>query len=238
MQHSPARPRATFSASFLPSVPLTSVFLLLLGLSLIAFAPARKPPGLNPDCPFCAPTLDRPLPIPPDLLALLSAGHAGALAGLSHLSAIGYFGTHSVTDKQFPYLYDYFARALDLDPRFEAPARMGAVLLLLETGEITSGMRLLNTAETDFPDEWFYPFLRGYAQWKMFDDPAAASLAFARASELPGAPQWIGGLAAAVVEDRLTPEQKAALLRDLHGIISDETRLSAVTERLMKQEQE
>lgn len=103
--------------------------------------------------------------------------------------------------------YELLAPLLDLttalDPQFQIAYRFGAVFLAEPPpggpGRVDLAEQLLKRGIAVSPEQWQYPHDLGFLYYWHVGDPAAAAEWFKRASELPGAPNWLGPLAAGML---------------------------------------
>ena len=90
--------------------------------------------------------------------------------------------------------------ATTLDPRFAAVYRTGAILLAEPPpggpGRPDQALALLAKGRRAMPQRWEYPHDIGFIHYWWLRDYAAAARWFGEAGALPGAPWWLGPLAA------------------------------------------
>ena len=118
------------------------------------------------------------------------------------IRAIQYYGRNRLlrrSDARYDLLYPLLDLTTSLDPRFSVAYRFGAFFL----SERAPGgadrpdlaIRLLEKAIRENPDRWEYPHDIGFVYYKRGNYKDAADW-FRRASQVPGATNWLGPLAA------------------------------------------
>jgi hypothetical protein len=177
------------------------------------------------ECPLCEiePGVEEPLYIPTGrLLPYLSLGHKQLLADLLWLRTILYFGEHSLTDRDFPYLYHLVDIVTTLDPCFLEPYLFGGIALSLEAHAVEESNSLLQKGMKHFPNEWRIPFYLGFNYWYFKEERGQAAQYVALASQLPGAPSYLSRLAATLYLQGGQGEVALKFLREIHSRFQDE----------------
>ena len=102
--------------------------------------------------------------------------------------------------KEYDQLYTLLDITTTLDPLFDIAYRFGAVFLAEAypsgAGRADLAAKLLEKGLAARPDKWEYMHDIGFVYYWYAHDYRQASSWFARASEVPGAPEWLKGLAA------------------------------------------
>jgi len=132
-------------------------------------------------------------------LKLMSLGFRSVMADVLWVKAIGYFGGHSLTDKEYPWLYHILDQVTTLDPPFRQPYLFGGVVLSVESGLPAQGTALLRKGMVYYPGEWLFPFYAGFNSFYYFKDPARAAAYIQVAATLPGHPEYLPRLAASLL---------------------------------------
>jgi hypothetical protein len=155
-----------------------------------------------------------PLPLPesggamlyirsPEAVRRVALSYDALAADLYWIRAIQHYGsTKRSTDprKAFDQLYPLLDLATSLDPRFTTAYRFGAIFLSEPfpsgPGRADLAIALLEKGLQARPDYWGFAQDIGFVHyWWLHDYPKAAAW-FVRASEIPGAPNWMKPLAA------------------------------------------
>jgi tetratricopeptide (TPR) repeat protein len=132
-------------------------------------------------------------------LRIMSLGHTGLLADLVYLWAIQYYSNYE-RQQRHRYVEHVFSEVItELDPHFVDAYWLGALILIVEAGDLDAGLRLLDKGAQRNPDKWILPYLAGWECYhaKEFD---RAREYFERASLIEHAPTVVrrmrAGLAA------------------------------------------
>jgi hypothetical protein len=125
-----------------------------------------------------------------------SLGYETAAADVLWLRGIQYYGEHRLTDQKYLRIGHVMSVVTDLDPRFEAPYVFGAFVLAQELRRPDEGLALLEKGRRANPRSWNLTFETGFLHYVCRHDYAAAALEFARASRLPGHPEYVDRFAA------------------------------------------
>lgn len=138
----------------------------------------------------------------PAVVTRLALSYDSLVSDVYWIRAIQHYGRTRL-ERRASARYDLLFPLLDLttslDPRFAIAYRFGAFFL----SERAPGgadrpdlaIRLLEKAMAANPDRWEYPHDIGFVYYRRGDYPRAADW-FQRASEVPGATNWLGPLAA------------------------------------------
>jgi hypothetical protein len=135
--------------------------------------------------------------------------YAGVAADVYWIRALQHFGTERLAGpghvKDYSLLYPLLDLATTMDPYFNIAYRFGAIFL----GEPYPGgpgrpdlaIALLNKGLAAQPTKWQYMQDLGFVYYWHLRDYQAAAHAFQRASEMPGAPNWMRPLAAVTLAE-------------------------------------
>ncbi|MDQ3068357.1 MAG: hypothetical protein M3R55_01340, partial [Acidobacteriota bacterium] len=101
---------------------------------------------------------------------------------------------------RYELLYPLLDLTTTLDPLFQIAYRFGAVFLAEPPpggpGRVDLAEQLLKKGMAASPGRWQYPHDLGFIYYWQEQDHQAAATWFQRAASLPGAPEWLGPLAA------------------------------------------
>lgn len=123
-------------------------------------------------------------------LKLASLGHGPLVADLVYLWAIQFYSNYERTGRH-RYVEHIFGEVIpDLDPWYIDPYWVGAMILVVEVGDLEAGLRLLDLGFRHNPDAWILPYLAGW-EAERAGQPIRAAEYFARASRVEGAPSWV-----------------------------------------------
>lgn len=117
-------------------------------------------------------------------------------ADLAWLEAIQYYGRHRRGDRAYPYAETLFRTLTDLDPGFEGAYVFGALVLHSDVKRPEAARALLRKGIQRNPASWRLVFEYGFHRYLESRSNEEATLYLARAAAMPGAPEWVGRLAA------------------------------------------
>ncbi len=123
-------------------------------------------------------------------------GYETAAADVTWLRGIQYYGEHRLTDQKFDRIAHVMSVVTRLDPRFLQPYVFGAFVLAQEMKDPERGLELLTRGSHANPESWLLAFEKGFLHYVCLHDYAAASRYFARASRMPGRPDYVERFAA------------------------------------------
>lgn len=161
---------------------------------------------------FPAPDVDRPALLyvrTPSTVKRLSLGYDGIVADLYWIRALQHFGRERLSPpshvRTYALLYPLLDLTTSLDPYFSIAYRFGAIFL----GEPYPGgpgrpdlaVALLRKGIAGQPHKWQYMQDLGFVYYWHLQDYRTAAGWFQRASEVPGAPSWLGPLAAVTLAE-------------------------------------
>jgi len=127
-------------------------------------------------------------------LEAVSLGYRNLWAEILWIRTLSWFGGH-VRDADYDYLGELLQAIVRLNPRAEQAYYMAGAVLPWNTGSTRLSRPLLEQAMQHFPDDWRWPYYRGFnAYWFDHDNNEAGRL-LARAASLPGSPPQVANLA-------------------------------------------
>ena len=152
------------------------------------------------ECPWCEDIVLRDdaafIPVRADILKLLAPADPHFLSNVLWIRAMYYFGTHALTDRQYPYLFHLLDLITDLSPLWDHPYFFGAVVMPFEADAAEDGLYLIEKGLVYHSNNWQLWFFKGFCLWKAFGDRISAAQALHRASLLPEAPVYLAALSA------------------------------------------
>lgn len=185
MTRSPARPRT----------PVMLICLLLVFLAAFQAVLQR-----NFEERFAERRIENLLYLPKgEHLKVLSLGFRTLLADALWVKAIGYFGGHNLTDREYPWLHHILDQVTTLDPPFRRPYLFGGTVLAVEKGDPLMSIHLLSKAMDYYPGDWRFPFYIGFNHFYYLKDTATAAEYIRVAATLPGHPEYLPRLAASLL---------------------------------------
>jgi tetratricopeptide (TPR) repeat protein len=167
-------------------------------------------------------------------LKIASLGHSALMADLVYLWSIQHYSNYEREDR-FRYVEHVFGKVIaELDPGFTDAYSLGAMILSVEAHDLPGALRLLDLGMERNPDDWILPYIAG---WESFHagEFGKASDYFAKASQIPGAPDLIARNRAGAVARSGDVGEAYRLWRELYEDpeIDDTTR--AIAERQVRE---
>lgn len=122
-------------------------------------------------------------------------GYRNLAADAIYLWAIQYYTTPTIDDR-FDHLDHIFAIINELDPRYQDPYEVGAMIAVQEARDIQAAFAILDRGAANNPDQWVYPFNAGHIALMTLKDYPLAEKYFAQCMKVPGAPEFVERLRA------------------------------------------
>jgi tetratricopeptide (TPR) repeat protein len=167
-----------------------------------------------------------------EYLRVAVLGYEQVVADLLWIQAIQAMGEPTVTEEAGRWLY----RALDvittLDPRFVRVYEAGGIALVTLVVLAEESNRILEKGIRYNPDYWALPYLLGFNYYFELHDDAKAADSIARASQLPGAPEYLAPLAVRLYASAREPQVAIDLLARMYEQTSDENVKRVLEQRL------
>jgi tetratricopeptide (TPR) repeat protein len=145
----------------------------------------------------------------PAVARRVALGNAGVAADLYWIRTLQHFGQERLSPpghvRTYALLYPLLDLTTTLDPHFSIAYRFGAIFLGEPypdgPGRADLAIALLRKGLAAQPDKWQYLQDLGFVYYWHLHDYKAAADAFQRASEIPGAPNWLRPLAAVTLAE-------------------------------------
>jgi tetratricopeptide (TPR) repeat protein len=128
-------------------------------------------------------------------LKFATFGFRPLAADAIYLWAIQYYATPTIDDR-FDHLDHIFAIINELDPRYQDPYEIGALIAVQEARDVGAAFAILDRGAVNNPDQWIYPFNAGHVAMMTLKDFALAEKYFERCMKIPGAPEFVERLRA------------------------------------------
>jgi len=122
-------------------------------------------------------------------------GFRALAADAVYLWAIQYYSTPTIDDR-FDHLDHIFAIINELDPRFQDPYEVGALIAVQEAHDVRAAFVILDRGAANNPDQWVYPFDAGHLAMMTLKDFPLAEKYFEQCMKIPGAPEFVARLRA------------------------------------------
>ncbi len=128
-------------------------------------------------------------------LKFAAFGYRALAADAIYLWAIQYFSTPTIDDR-FNHLDHIFAIINELDPRYQDPYEVGALIAVQEARDVRAAFAILDRGAANNPDQWVYPFDAGHVALMTLKDYPLAEKYFEQTMKVPGAPDFVERLRA------------------------------------------
>jgi tetratricopeptide (TPR) repeat protein len=122
-------------------------------------------------------------------------GYRALAADAIYLWAIQYYSTPTIDDR-FDHLDHIFAIINELDPRYQDPYEVGALIAVADARDMRAAFTILDRGAANNPDQWIYPFDAGHVAMMNLKDFALAEKYFEQCMKIPGAPEFVERLRA------------------------------------------
>ena len=129
------------------------------------------------------------------LLKYATFGYRALAADAIYLWAIQYYSTPTIDDR-FDHLDHIFAIINELDPRYQDPYEVGALIAVQEARDTRAAFAILDRGAANNPDQWVYPFNAGHVAMMTLKDFPLAEKYFEQCMKIPGAPDFVERLRA------------------------------------------
>ncbi len=188
---------------------------LALGVALVALAQHALPVRTRAQ--------EGDLFIPrPEVARAASLGFGAVMADLYWLRAVQIVGAAHVPEEHGTVLGRLMDVVTTLDPWVDHPYRFAAVWLVGSEADVRHANMLLERSLAYHPDDWRNRFYLGFNLYYYLGEDAAAAEVLETAGAMPGAPAYLGRLAARLRSRSGGLETAAAFLRELARNAPDE----------------
>ncbi|MGA1825578.1 MAG: tetratricopeptide repeat protein [bacterium] len=163
----------------------------------------------------------------------LCLGFDELVADILWIKAIGYFGTHVKTDRNYPWLYHILDLITTLDPLFRYPYEFGAIIFSMEADNVHQSISILRKGIKNYPDYWRFYFYLGFDYYFILKEPTIAADYIAKAATLPGHPTYLPKLAASLYAVSQGKDTALIFLKQIYQNTEDE-QIRRMLEKKMK----
>jgi len=148
-------------------------------------------------------------------------GFRSLAADVIYLWAIQYYSTPTIDDR-FDHLDHIFAIINELDPRYQDPYEVGALIAVQEARNVRAAFAILDRGTANNPDQWVYSFNAGHVAMMTLKDFALAEKYFAQCMRIPGAPEFVERLRANAIFKKGDLKTSWDTWRDIYARAPDE----------------
>src|SRR3989441_12918715 len=149
-------------------------------------------------------------------------GYQHVVADLLWIQAIQAMGERQVTEEAGHWIYRAVDVITTLDPKFARVYEAGGIALVTLVVLVEESNRILEKGIKHNPDYWALPWLLGFNYYYELHDDTKAADYIARASRLPGAPEYLAPLAARLYVSAREPQVAIDFLARMYEQTSDE----------------
>jgi len=157
-----------------------------------------------------------------EYLKPLVLGYEQLVGDIIWLRTIQVLGDKIVTPRGYDWAYHALDVVTTLDPKFAYAYQLGGVNLSVLGSRPDLSNLLLEKGMRENPDVWQIPFYLGYNYFFYLNDFKTAAEYMARASELPGHPEYLPRLAARLYVQAGNPEVALDFLSRIYKETEDE----------------
>lgn len=161
----------------------------------------------------------------------LAFGFRNFLADIAWLEAVQVAGSRRLSRGDYDRLDVLLGIVNNLDPRFEVPYILGAMVLGNSPDHVRAALDTLERGKAHHPNNWLFPFYIGYIKYFSLGDPAEGGRALEEAARIEGSPPYLALLASRMLAEGREPEMALALLRGIMQQETDPTRLGILEAR-------
>jgi tetratricopeptide (TPR) repeat protein len=166
-------------------------------------------------------------------LRFATFGYRSLAADAIYLWSIQYYSTPTIDDR-FDHLDHVFGIINELDPRFQDPYEIGAMIAVQGAQEnrghrpemaeklTKDAFTILDRGDANNPDQWIYTFEAGHIALMNLKDYALAEKYFERCMKIPGAPVFVERLRANAIFKRGDLETSWETWLDIYRRAPDE----------------
>jgi len=126
-----------------------------------------------------------------DVLKPMLLGFHTTYANFLWFKAVNYFGTHYITDKNYPWLVQMVDMVTQLNPRFEPAYEFAGLMVPELCNNPEAGLIMLERGITHIGHKsWKVYFYAGLISLKYYGDREAAADYFVRGAQFPSEHAW------------------------------------------------
>ena len=166
----------------------------------------------------------------PQLLEKLSLGYQNFLANILWIETIAYYGG-AIEKADYNYMQRLLSAIIQLNPNAEHAYYLAATAIPWNTNSTQLSKPIVERAIRQFPDDWRWPYYRGFNAYWFDHDYKEAGRLFSQAALIDAAPQIVPDLA---LRMQAESGQLDTALSFLQHLIQDK-RDSNLSKQLLKQ---
>jgi hypothetical protein len=155
-------------------------------------------------------------------LRALAPGYPELLADIIYLWSIQYYSEYE-RGQRYEYLDHVYRNVIsELDPRYQDPYLVGALIMAMEAHDGEMALGLLDKGMEANPDNWLLPFEAGFYAYDTLEDHGRAARYFKRAMNIPGSHPIIRRLHAEMYNKMGDPRTSLGYWMEIYRTAEDE----------------
>jgi tetratricopeptide (TPR) repeat protein len=177
----------------------------------------------------------------PAVMTRLALSYDDLLADVYWIRAVQHYGStkrSTAPDKSYGLLYPLLDLTTSLDDRFNMAYHFGSLFLAEPSpggpGRPDLAIALLEKGLVAQPEKWEFVQAIGFVHYWWYEDYPAAASWFERAARMPGAPVWMGPLAAVTLAEGGRRDGSRALWQQIARTAEDGWYRNEANRRLMQ----
>ena len=173
--------------------------------------------------------------IPPaHILKRVALGYDRLVSDFYWLLAIQYYGEEKNARENYRWLYPLMDLVTQMDPKFLYAYKFAGVAIPYDAASARNANKILEKGMREAPQNWQFPFYMGFNYYTYMNDYEGAARYISSASQLPGAPPFLAGLASRLYAEAGRPELAIEFLIEIYNSLEDEL-LKRELERRIKE---
>ena len=141
------------------------------------------------------------------------------LADYLWIQALGYFGTHYQTDREYPWLAQLLDTATALDPYYQAPYEFGGIVFAYALNDVERSNAIFARGMEHVPRQhdryWYFPFFTAFNYMYYQGDYATAAHYLEQAAQFPQRPAYLPLLVARLYANTDNPAVAIPFLQEM-----------------------
>lgn len=169
-----------------------------------------------------------------EYLKVAVLGYRQAVADLIWIKAVQHLGERKPSIQSYLWAYHAADVLTDLDPKFSFVYQSVGTVLGVWAERPKESIAILTKGMQHNPTVWELPFFTGYDYYYLLNQPREAARYFQIASELPGAPDYLGRLAVRMSVEAGDHSAALEFLQRLYAHTPDERIREGLQRRIME----
>lgn len=159
-------------------------------------------------------------------------GYNNLAATFMWMNTLAYLGNPNRENRNYDYLATRLESIVQIYPTLSAPYYVAAVILPWETSSTIDSNRLLDRAMRAMPNEWYWPYYRGFNAYWFDHDMETAALFLSKSASMDKSPSIVTTLA---LRMRAESGQLDTAIMFLNRLLNEKGQNTAIRQQLLKQ---